>query len=334
MAEVLKRAAAHRGTSFVEVYQNCVIFNDKAWGYTTDSKVKDENVLVLENGQPMVFGKDEDRGIRISGLEPEVVSLDSVDREELLVHNEEAPMTRAYLLSRMRHPQFPEPIGVFRAVQRPIYEEGVIAQVEEAKNKKGAGDLRQLYHNAHTWEVLHEVETDGNGHKGKVGVSALGPSEFDEEYVGVLFEDERTSEPFEPSLINDTLAGLKREKLLTAPVDISLAEAIDRLKADNAAFLALVDEEEKLVGVFTKGDVFAKVACNVEELEQEKVKDYMSTEVTALTADTTIAYALHLMSIHRFRHIPIIDDQGRPQTVVSFRSVIHYLETHFAPDSD
>jgi len=116
MAEVLKRAAAHKGTSFVEIYQNCVIFNDKAWGYSTDPKIRDENVLVLEHGQPMVFGKNQDRGIRIKDLDPEVVSLEEVPADELLVHDEKAPTSRAYFLIRMSYPASPEPIGVFRCV--------------------------------------------------------------------------------------------------------------------------------------------------------------------------------------------------------------------------
>jgi 2-oxoglutarate ferredoxin oxidoreductase subunit beta len=87
LAETLRRAAAHKGTSFVEIYQNCVIFNDKAFAYATDSKVKEENVLILEHGQPMIFGKNRDKGIRLNELVPEVVSLDIVAQEDLLVHN-------------------------------------------------------------------------------------------------------------------------------------------------------------------------------------------------------------------------------------------------------
>ncbi len=166
MAKILKRAAAHKGTSFVEIYQNCVIFNDKVWSYATDPAVRDENVLVLEHGQPMIFGKNRDKGIRLNGLDPEIVSLDTVAREELLVHNESAPEPNlAHLLSRMRAPDFlPEPIGVFRCVEQPVYEKGLMGQVEAAIQLKGQGDLGQLYHAGDTWEVLSE--TNGrNGHK-------------------------------------------------------------------------------------------------------------------------------------------------------------------------
>jgi CBS domain-containing protein len=115
-----------------------------------------------------------------------------------------------------------------------------------------------------------------------------------------------------------------------AHVDISLAEAIQKLKENNVGCLVLVDDEGKLAGVFTEGDVFKKVACNVEELSQETVRNYMTANVSSIKTDTSIAYALHLMSIHHFRHLPIVDDEGRPTGVISFRSVVHYLRENFS----
>ncbi|HXV42428.1 MAG TPA: CBS domain-containing protein [Anaerolineae bacterium] len=153
---------------------------------------------------------------------------------------------------------------------------------------------------------------------------------MDEEYVGVSFHGERTSGPVsEHSLITDTLADLKPHKPLTAHVDISLAEAVSKLKELNVGLMALVDDQGKLAGVFTEGDVFRKVACKVEDLSQARVKDYMTSRVTTLKADAKIAHALHLMSIHRFRHVMIVDDEGKPTGVLSFRAVVRYLEESF-----
>ena len=315
MAEILKRAAMHKGTSFVEVYQNCVIFNDGAWSYATDREIRDENVITLEDGQPMIFGKNKDKGIRLDRCyELEVVSLDAVAKEELLVHNEHAHSSRAYLLSRMRQPELPEPIGVFRCVEEPVYEERVINQVEQAIQLKGKGDLRQLYHAADTWEVFPDTG-HANGRERYSGETAFGS----------LFETT------EHSIDTDTLADLDPPKPLTASVDISLAEAIDKLKEENVGFMALVDQEDKLVGVFTEGDVLTKVSCKIDNLRQEKVKDYMTSPVTTLTIDASIACALKLMASHRFRHIPIVDGEGKPEGVISFRSVVHYLEEYFSP---
>ena len=331
MAEILRRAAEHKGTSFVEVYQNCVIFNDKTWDYATNRETKDDNVILLEDGKPIIFGKDKDKGITLKGcLEPQVVSLENFPKEDLLVHSETAPSSLAYMLSRMREPDYPEPIGVFRAVEDPVYENGVIDQINKAVREKGRGDLNNLYRSADTWEVFPDTER-GNGHNvGKVGKDSPSPSEFDEEYTGVMFNEEGEVSETKPSLVTDTLNDLQPKKPLIAPVSISLAEAINQLKTLNVGMMVLVDKKGKSAGVYTAGDIFTKVVCKVENLEEEKVKDYMSTNVTTLKCEDTIAYALHLMSIHKFRHIPIVDDEGKPDSVISFRSVVHYLGENFS----
>jgi 2-oxoglutarate ferredoxin oxidoreductase subunit beta len=160
LTETLKRAAAHRGTAFVEVYQNCKIFNDGVFEYATDKSIKADNVLYLEHGKPMIFGKDRTRGIRLQGLSPEVVALGSgITPDDLLIHDERAEEpTLAYLLSRMVHSPdeentFPEPIGVFRAVERPTFNEQVERQMEDVVRLKGKGDLQALLTGDETWTV-------------------------------------------------------------------------------------------------------------------------------------------------------------------------------------
>lgn len=155
LAEVLLRAAEHKGTAFVEVYQNCRIFNPDTWAYATDAKVKADNTLVLEHGKPLIFGKNQDKGIRLRGITPEVVTLgNGVTEAGLLVHDEQAPAPNlAYLLTTMDYPDLPVPIGVFRDVDRPTYEEMLHEQVETATRQRGAGDLATLYSSVDTWTV-------------------------------------------------------------------------------------------------------------------------------------------------------------------------------------
>ena len=156
LGAVLTRAAAHRGTSFVEVYQNCNVFNDNAWSYATDRETKSDTVIELEHGKPLTFGKEQQKGIRLNGLEPEVVELGADQGENgLLVHDEAAPEpSLAYLLSRLRYEDgFPEPIGVFRAIDSPWYEEQLDAQVRAAEEERGQGDLNALFHSGETWTV-------------------------------------------------------------------------------------------------------------------------------------------------------------------------------------
>src|SRR5437868_6354494 len=144
LTQTLSRAAAHKGTAFVEVYQNCIVFNDGVFDYATDKAVKSDNLLYLEHGKPLVFGKDRSKGIRLNGMDPEVVGLgNGVAMDDLLVHDEAAPEpSLAYLLSRMTHPDFPEPVGVFRAVEKPTFEAQVGDQIDTAIAAKGPGDLR------------------------------------------------------------------------------------------------------------------------------------------------------------------------------------------------
>jgi 2-oxoglutarate ferredoxin oxidoreductase subunit beta len=152
---VLQRAAEHKGTSFVEVYQNCNVFNDGAWDYATDREQKAETTLELEHGKPLIFGKNRDKGIRLNGMDPEIVELGKgVSEDDLLFHDEKAPQpSLAYLLSRMSYPEFPEPIGVFRAVDHPRYEEELNKQVQTARAKYGEGDLEKLLNGGDTWVV-------------------------------------------------------------------------------------------------------------------------------------------------------------------------------------
>ena len=155
LTETLKRAAAHKGTAFVEVYQNCKIFNDGVFEYATDKSIKADNVLHLHHGRPLVFGKDHNKGIRLHGLNPEVVELgNGIALDDLLVHDEKADEpSLAYLLSRMVYPDFPECIGVFRCVERPTYESVLNKQIEDVVATRGAGKLEDLFASDETWIV-------------------------------------------------------------------------------------------------------------------------------------------------------------------------------------
>jgi 2-oxoglutarate ferredoxin oxidoreductase subunit beta len=152
LQETIRRAHAHRGTSFVEILQNCNIFNDGAFSSLTDRDVKPDHQLILEHGAPMIFGSARDRGIRLSGMRPEVVRLADVHPDEILVHDQTNPVL-AHLLAHMTPPEFPTPIGVLFSVERLPYEEGVRAQVDAARARPGAADLERLLHSGDTWTV-------------------------------------------------------------------------------------------------------------------------------------------------------------------------------------
>ena len=155
MKETLRRAAAHQGTAYVEIYQNCNIFNDRAFAYMTDKELRDSETLHIEHGKPLVFGKNGSRGIRLRGTELEVIELGgSVGPEDCLVWDEDRDNPAlSFLLAQMGPPDFPTPIGVFRAVDSPTYDGAVAEQLEHAVESRGSGKLEELLYSGDVWKV-------------------------------------------------------------------------------------------------------------------------------------------------------------------------------------
>ena len=158
LQKTLERAGRHRGSTFVEVLQNCNIFNDGAHREFTDREVRDDRMLVLEHGKPMIFGKDRDRGLRLVGHRPELVTIgvDGVTEADLLVHDETDPLI-AYMLSTIYWPEFPVPMGVIRAITRPTLDEMIAAQLDQAVAAHGRGDLQRVLDGGETWTVDSEA---------------------------------------------------------------------------------------------------------------------------------------------------------------------------------
>lgn len=152
LQDIIRRAYEHRGTSFVEILQNCNIFNDGAFEHLTEKELKSDNQLVLEHGKPLIFGKKRDKGIRMRGHTLEVVQLGDAAESDLIVHDEK-DSALGFLLSRMTPPKFPTPIGVFHAVDRPTYETTLSEQIQIAKQRQGEGNLDQLFDRGDIWTV-------------------------------------------------------------------------------------------------------------------------------------------------------------------------------------
>ena len=160
---VLVSAHEHQGTSFVEILQNCNIFNDGAFQDVTPRQVRDNAVVFVEHGKPLIFGprKGPKKGLRLDSrrLQLEVVEIGGdITEDDILVHDETNPLL-AQLLVRMRPPLLPMAMGIIHRVQRPCYETGVLGQVEEAKSRVGAGDLSQALRGKSTWVVQDDSKT-------------------------------------------------------------------------------------------------------------------------------------------------------------------------------
>ncbi len=155
LQEIVRRAEHHHGAAFVEIYQNCNVFNDGAFALFTEKDTREDHVVYLEHGKPLLFGPARDKGIGLDGFTPKVVTLadgkNSVN--DVLVHNEQ-DSTLAFILANMIHnPALPRPMGVFMALEQPAYEEMLQDQIARAKNKKGDGNLQKLLDGEETWMI-------------------------------------------------------------------------------------------------------------------------------------------------------------------------------------
>ena len=157
LQEMISRASKHNGFAFIEIYQNCPIFNDGAYTNLTEKGTKPNNVIVLEHGKPLVFGVNKEKGIKLDGLNPVIIDLNDGKHSinDCWVHDEfdENP-TREFILSRFTDiPGFPTPIGVFRQFSKPTYDGDYTDQIEKVIAKKGAGTYENLMFDNNTWEV-------------------------------------------------------------------------------------------------------------------------------------------------------------------------------------
>ena len=152
---LIERLSRHKGIGFLEVFQNCNIFNDKAFDDFTDRKVREDRLVYLEPGQPLIFGKERNKGIRLDGIKPTIVTIgeNGISESDLLLWDATDP-TLAYLISNLDFPDFPVPVGVFLENTRPTYEDMLADQISAARKRVGGdGDLQSLISGTNTWTV-------------------------------------------------------------------------------------------------------------------------------------------------------------------------------------
>lgn len=157
LQEIIKRAGKHKGFALIEIFQNCNIFNDGAFFILTEKDTKEDHVLVLEHDKPMVFGKNNDKGIKLDGVKPIVVDISNgkYSKDDLWVHDEltESPVNAIILAHIDDNPDMPTPIGVFRQYFKETYDKGIETQIDLITKKKGKGDLEKTIFGSNTWKV-------------------------------------------------------------------------------------------------------------------------------------------------------------------------------------
>ncbi len=161
LVEVLERTAAHKGSAFVEIYQDCNVFNHKAFSFATDKDTKEDHIVRLEHNKPLIFGKNREKGIRLHNSKPEIVELGKGIQEDDLLFHDEHDEKLAFVLSRMSHPEFPEPMGVYYAVKDACYEDLLQEQIEDAIKQRGEGTLETLLDSGDTYIIESEQDQHG-----------------------------------------------------------------------------------------------------------------------------------------------------------------------------
>ena len=154
MGPILEEAHKHKGTSFVEIYQNCNIFNDGAFSDLTEKETKAETQLVLEQGEPMIFGAEKNKGLILDGSNFKVVKLGSdYNANDILKHDKEDKNVAMLLSEITYNPELPVPIGILYQETKSTYEEMMTNQIQDAKKSKGSADLEKLFFGTNSWIV-------------------------------------------------------------------------------------------------------------------------------------------------------------------------------------
>ena len=327
MAGVLGRAAQHAGAALIEVAQNCVIFNHGGWAHLTNPDTRADSVLFLEHGEPMRFGKAMEKGIRLNGLTPEVVNVADVDETALLVHDESATEpTLAYLLSRMGPPDFPTPVGIFRAVETPVYDQQLMAQVQAAQEAYPA-DLDALYRQSETWAVP-AIALDGTkcplcGHPNLPGVD-----ECELCFASLTHEEPSAAEAqsrIEQSLREDGVEKLNPAGAISVPESATVKTALEVMREKRIGCVLATNTEGKLTGIFTERDALTRVAGEDLDPADTVVRELMTRDPETIKPDHPLAHVLHLMVVGDLRYLPLVDEDGRPSGIIGSSDLIEHF---------
>jgi 2-oxoglutarate ferredoxin oxidoreductase subunit beta len=326
MKQVFLAAARHPGVSFVEVFQNCVIFNDNAWKDVSAPDVRSERLLNLVAGKPLLFGAKSNKGLRASEAgRYEVVTLGEhgVEEKDLVVHDpgrEDA--THAWLLSQMNYPEMPTAIGVFRSVKRPVYDMELEEQIKRTTAKQGRRNLHSLLRGGSFWEVADSGKDIKMTQGGKSRLE-------DEEKIA----DERTREALRD--INNPLNLALREPIghvfyeygyqrgvTISPTD-SINTAISLFKAQKVETL-MVMMGGKPVGTISQREIVQSVALSTMDRDTTAVSTVMRPSFDVLDDTHTVADAINVLSISSQYSLPLKLRKGG-YGVVNFNQILSFL---------
>jgi 2-oxoglutarate ferredoxin oxidoreductase subunit beta len=336
MGGVLAAAMKHKGASFVEIYQNCVIFNKDTHLPIVGREFRDDRAIYLEHGKPMIFGKNKDKGIKVSGTKLEIVDLAAHPEEakNVAVHDaySDSPAW-AYLLTQMTYPDMPVPFGVFRSIEKPSYEKMMDDQVRRVVESKGPGNIEKLLYNEEVWKVTKKV-TSSTGEKKFIDAESPEKNYWHTEEMQIFVDNKPDGSVIVPKdrlskkIMNESVADFisKVPPIIVSP-KAPIGEVLKKMQALPTKGCVLVcDDAKKLVGIVSIRDILLKVAGRMPEPWNAPIETIMTSKVEWLDKDAPLSFALNKMAIGKFRHVPVLD-KGLPIGVVSTRDLIEYLST-------
>jgi len=329
MTRIFNAAAAHKGTAFVEILQNCVIYNNKAWTDIVAREVRDDALLDLRDGRPLIYGKEYNRAIRFNGFTPEIVELEEdASTEDLPVHHRsDSGYNYAYALAGLEYPAFPMPIGVFRAVERPTYGEQSLLQARYATEKRGHRNLQSLLMGGDYWEVeekddLIKIHQDPDSRADSLA------DEMDVIEERRAERENYISDPLFSALatrISSLEITYGTGRVISIDPGDSVNRAIMLLKEYNLDCL-LVIQKEKLKGIVTSRDIVMKVALTDMDREKTRVKEIMTARPDRAESWNSVGDAINKMSMGSFRHLPV-DHNEQGYGLISVQELLGYVYT-------
>jgi 2-oxoglutarate ferredoxin oxidoreductase subunit beta len=324
ITEVLIAGAEHNGTSFIEVLQSCVIFNKKAWTDISDRACRDDRLLYLEQGKPLIFGEKRNKGIMLRGTDPVVVTIgeQGVTRKDLIKHDmyREDPVY-ASMLTKMEYPDYPLPVGIFRAVKKPVYEEELEEQIKQVTALKGRRNLQALLRGSEYWTVSGQ----GKSIKRSSSISTLANDESQvmDEQIHMLL---KSTDPLTASL-KTTIGKIffdydyKRSKMLS-PRD-SISTAISNFKAARIECI-LVGDAKRLYGILSERDIIQNVVLTSIDRDRMPISAIMRPVYEIMDESNSIGDVINILSISGHRHVPIrLKDGGFG--LVTIRQILRFI---------
>ena len=334
MIETFRAAAKHKGTSFVEILQNCVIFNNQSWGEISGREVREDQLLMLEHDKPLIFGKEKNKGIIIKGLKPEIVTIgeNGITIDDILIHNAHDPdPTYAYLLTQMKYPQFPTPMGEFRGVPgQPTYDDLLVDQMKSAVKEYGEGSLETILKGIGYWEVKAPKEAPSTAPDRRLKTSDIVKDE-----LKIMSEQSKRKKMAKQDPLQAALRTQLRDlgdlyidhKPLSVDKSTSIKDILLPMERDSKVFV-LVKENNQLVGTLSTRELLHKVGTK-KNIDRILVGDVMSTVIDTVEPWNTIGDTINKLSLAGIRYIPL-KSESDICCVISLKNLLSFIydQTH------